>query len=355
MTFELIRNANVHVTKHFDAKRKTVANIVVNDEYEHQFPATSRISKHLDLMTPEDLGERLSGGSFLFIEDEMVDFRDGHYNGFVHTDESIKVFMDLIGYQRKSDLPFAHIRKANEEDSASQIVLRKVWNNNEIVVPGYQSGGDFSSQLSFVWNPFSKTINSAFDLVRLICTNGMVGVTSFLNTKIPLFNRWNEHLDIASRQIQNKVSDTVINRIQRMSTERASVADCLLLEQHAFDRLYSPSEKGDEERTRLFSIMAAVNPRAHLGNVYQEAVFADKNLAAQVPGHLSAFDIFNVATELRSHTAQSSKSSDNALDKVSNSLLFDREDNYCASASRYTKPALASFADAERAFYGRMN
>lgn len=304
-------------------------------------------------MTPEDLSARLSGGSFFFIDDQMVDFRDGQYNGFVHTDESVGVFMDLIGYQRKADMPFAHGRKTDDENSA--IVLRKVWNDNEIIVPGYQSGGEFKSQLSFVWNPYVKTINSAFDLVRLICTNGMVGVTSFLNTKIPLFNRWEEHLDIASRQIQNKVTDTVIHRIQNMGVERASVADCLLLEQHAFDRLYAPGDKTEEERERLFTIMAAVNPRSHLGDTYQDGVFADKNMAAQLPGHLSAFDVFNVATELRSHTGQTRKSSDNALDRFSNGLLFDREDNFVASSSRYTTKAMASFASPERAFYGKMD
>jgi len=354
--FNLIRNADVKVKKviqHEGGHRRVFADVAVNGEFEHRFPHTSRISKHLDLMEESDLANRLTGGSFFFIEDELVDFRDGGYNGFVHTDESVKVFMDILGYQRKAELAFAHVRK--DEADTSKIVLRKVWNENEISVPGYQSGGDFTSQLSFVWNPYVKTINSAFDLVRLICTNGMVGVTSFLNTKIPLFNRWEEHLDIASRQIQNKVNSTVIDRIQSMSAERASVADCLLLEQHAFDRLYAGGEKDEGERERLFSIMAAVNPRNHLSDVYQPAVFDSRDMGAQLPAHLSAFDAFNVATELRSHTAQTRKSSDFALDKLANQILFDREDNFIASASRYTMRSTASFADTERAFYGVMD
>lgn len=351
--FDLIRKAsNVVVTKINDANRKTCAHIVVDDQYEHRFPSTSRVSKHLDLMTAEDLSERLTGGSYFFIENELVDFRDGQYNGFVHSDETIKVFMDLLGYQRKSELAFAHIRKTDSESSASQIVLRKVWNDHDIVVPGYQQGGDFSSQLSFVWNPYVKTVNSAFDLVRLICTNGMVGTTNFLNTKIPLFNRWEEHLDIAARQIQNKVNGVVVERIQRMSSERCSVADCLLVAQHAFDRLYSSTDKTDEERLRLLQLMHAADARKHLGSVYHDAVFDDKNLGSQLPAHLSNFDIFNIATELRSHTKQSAKSTDVGLDRFSNGVLFDREDNFVASASRYTTRATSSFACAERAFYG---
>ena len=354
--FNLIRNAHVDVKKviqHEGGHRRVFADVTVNGEHNHRFPHTSRISKHLDLMDESDLAKRLTGGSFFFIEDELVDFRDGQYNGFVHEDAAVGVFMDILGYQRKAELPFAHIRK--DDADTSKIVLRKVWNDAEIQVPGYQQGGDFKSQLSFVWNPYVKTINSAFDLVRLICTNGTVGVTSFLNTKVPLFNRWEEHLDIAARQIQNKVNHVVINRMQSMSTERASVADCQLLEQHAFDRLYAGGEKDEGERERLFSIMAAVNPRNHLSDVYQPAVFDSRDMGAQLPAHLSTFDAFNIATELRSHTAQTRKSSDFALDKFSNQILFDREDNFVASGSRYTTKATASFASPERAFYGVMD
>lgn len=353
--FNLIRNAHVDVKKviqHEGGHRRVFADVTVNGEHNHRFPHTSRISKHLDLMDESDLAKRLTGGSFFFIEDELVDFRDGQYNGFVHEDAAVGVFMDILGYQRKAELPFAHIRK--DDADTSKIVLRKVWNDAEIQVPGYQQGGDFKSQLSFVWNPYVKTINSAFDLVRLICTNGTVGVTSFLNTKVPLFNRWEEHLDIAARQIQNKVNHVVINRMQSMSTERASVADCQLLEQHTFDRLYAGGEKDEGERERLFSIMAAVNPRNHLSDVYQPAVFDSRDMGAQLPAHLSTFDAFNIATELRSHTAQTRKSSDFALDKFANGILFDREDNFVAGASRYTTRSTASFADPERAFYGDM-
>lgn len=350
--FNLIRGGKVELTHVVDAKKRNVAEILVNGEYHHRFSHTSRISKHLDVMTPKDLETRLNGGTFFFIGDQMVDMRDGTYDGFVHTDESIGVFMDLLGYQQKKDLP--RHRGRMTEEATGDLVLRKVWSKNEITVPGYAQGADFTTELSFVWNPFVKTINSSFDLVRLICTNGMVGLTSFLNTKVPLFNRWDEHLDIASRQIQNKVNDIIVERVKSMSHERASVADCLLLEQHAFERLTGGHEKTPEERDRLKALISAVSPKFHLHNTYQDAVFADRNLAAQLPAHLSNYDVFNVATELRSHTSQSAKSSDNALDKFANGVLFDRADNFVASASRYTAPKVASFSSVDRAFFGQM-
>lgn len=354
--FKLIRGADVEVKHIINEKKQNVAEITINGEYQHRFDAKSRVSKHLDLMTAQDLQDRLNGGSYFMVDDKLVDFRDGLYNGFIHEDRGIATFMEILGYQDRNTLPLHRgSRRKRGEDDHSDIVLRKVWSDNEITVPGYAQGGDFNSQLSFTWNPFVKTINSSFDLIRLICTNGMVGMTSFLNTKIPLFNRWEEHLDIASRQIQNKVNSVIIDRVQQMSLERASVADCLLLGQHAFDRLYAPGEKTTEERERLIQLMAALSPQEHLGHVYQSSVFEDKNRAAQLPAHLTNFDAFNIATELRSHTGQTSKSSDNALDKFANSILFDREDNYVANASRMSAPKQAAFSSPEKAFFGKMD
>jgi len=347
----LVRDAHVEVVKHFDDKHRPLAAITVDGEFEHIFPHTSRVSKHLDSMEAEDLAHRLSGGDFFFIENELIDFRDSSYHGFVHTPETINVFMDLLGYQRRDELDMRHMRKTTDDDN-SPIVLRKIWNKNEIAVPGYAHGTDFNSILSFQWNPFIKTINTMFDLVRLICTNGMIGLTSFLNTKVPVMNRWEEHLDIASRQIQNKVNDIVIQRIGQMVHEHCSVADLLLLEDHIMARL-SMSIDTVEHQTML-NMMNSVSPRAQLADVYRETVFDDKNLAAQLPGHLSGFDVFNIATQLRTHTAETAKSTDFAMDKFANGILFDRESNFNASSSRLITKHVNAFNDPEMAFFGKV-
>jgi len=353
-TYELIRNGDVEVTKVIDEHKKTVASVVIDGKYHHRFPHTSRVSKHLDIMMADDLAERLSGGSFFMVDGELVDFRDGNYNGFIHTDSSIDTMMDVIGYQRKADLKAPHQRKKDDEDS--KILLRTVWDSSEISVPGYAVGvADFDSILSFTWNPFMKTVNSALELVRLICTNGAIGIASFLNTKVPLMNRWEEHLDIAARQIQNKVNSIVSSRVNLLVDSRASVADLMLLGNHAFDRLYSSTDKTEEERLTLLGILNACNVREHLGDVYRESVFLNKDLSAQMPGHLTLFDAYNIATELRSHTTPCSKSSDFAMDKFANRVLFDDEDDYQVSAGRYGKPTISAFSSPERAFYGRVN
>lgn len=360
--FALIKDARVSVKQHVNAAKQNVAVITVSDKrgerYEHRFSPTSRVSKHLDIMTAADLQERLDHGTYFFVQDQLVDFRDGHYNGFMHSDQTIARFMDLLGYQLRKNMPIhrGSARKRNT-DSESDVMLRKVWSTERIEVAGYQGGATFDSQMSFVWNPFVKTINAAYDLVRLVCLNGMIGLTSFLNTKVPLFNRWEEHLDIASRQIQNKVTTVVAQRVDIMSKYGCSVADCLLLEQHANERLYSKQSGVDEEdRVRLLALLKAVSPSLHLNEVYAPIVFREKNLAAQLPAHLTQFDVFNIATELRTHSVPTGKSSDNALDKFANALLFDVEGNYEASAKRLRMVKTdGAFGDPERAFFGQIN
>lgn len=360
--FALIRDARVQVKQHIDSKKKNVAVITVSDKrgerYEHRFPNTSRVSKHLDIMTASDLQERLDHGTYLFVEDELVDFRDGYYNGFIHSDVVVDRFMDLLGFQYRKDLPLhrGSIRKRNSEASESNIILRREWSQNEINVQGYGEGAHFNSMMSFVWNPFVHTINAAYDLVRLICSNGMVGMTSFLNTKVPLFNRWEDHLDIASRQIQNKVASVVQSRIGYLAQHAASVGDCLLLEEHAYNRLISKQEEfTEQDRERLRALWEASSPSKHLAEVYKPIVFADKQIAAQLPSHLSMFDAFNLTTEMRTHTEPNAKSSDRALDRLSNGLLFDTEGNYELSAKRFAiVKADGAFGDPERAFFGQV-
>lgn len=350
MNYELIRNADVEVVASTNSKGHPIATINVNDRYIHDFDASSRVSESLDLMTAEDLEQRLTGGHFFFINGELYDFRDGYYSGFVHTDDSISHLVDVIGIENR--LTTKNGIRVHENVVSRHFNLGTKWSDHGITVPGYKSGGDFRSELHFGWNPFVKTINSAFMLYRLICENGMRGLRSFMNTRIPLFNRWEEHLDIANRQIQMKVSELAHNRIEQMGRHRASVAEVSTLTRHAHSRLVDvKTPLSGETRERLKNIRDISAPTIHLGSVYRGNVFTDMNLAAQHPAHLTVFDVFNMVTELRSHTVETDKSSNLALDKLSNGLMFDRKD-MTQHATKFSSPRLSSFSDPDAAFFG---
>jgi len=343
MNFDMIRNADVKIEATHNDQNHPIAIATINDAHQHRFAATSRVSKALDLMTPDDLSERLTGGNFFFSDDELIDFRDGEYSGFTHSDDSIEKLIDVIGYSNKS-------KRNRDNITSNTIMLANEWSNAEIEVPLYAAGGHFHSRLSFKWNPFAKDVSSAFELVRLICTNGMTGLTSFLNTKIPLINRWEEHLEIASRQIQNKVSSKVANRIAEMGSEYATVAECQSIVEHADNRLQH-GNVGTDTRQRLKNIGMIASPLLHLGKVYKENVFSDKRLGAQVPSHLTTFDVYNMATEINTHSDETTGSSSFAMDKIANGLIFDRED-LTKHAARFGASTLSAFSNPEAAFFG---
>lgn len=348
LNYELVRSANVRVTASTDAKNYPVASIIVNNAYKHEFSPDSRVSKALETMDADTLAQRLTGGSYFFVDDDLVDFRDGHYNGFIHEDASIKKLSKVIGITESKKLS----TRLQDNLVSNMYSLGCSWSQNEIVVPEYNDGGQFTSELLFNWNPFVKTVNSAFMLWRLICTNGMKGMTHFLNTKIPLINRWEEHLDIANAQIQNKVNGMVKRRLAGMGAQHATVNELQQIATHARKR-YEKTIQGEDSHDRLRNIIQIADPSLHLANVYRESVFKDTRVSAQVPGHLSLFDAYNLATEVRSHTRETDGSSTLALDRFANDLVFNRKD-LTQHASRFSKVRQASFENHENAFFGTL-
>ena len=346
-------NADVKVIASTNTSNHTTARVIIDDEHEHMFPANSRVSKALELMTPVALEERLQGGHYFFINGALFDFRDGNYNGFIHTPDNINSLKNTIGINLDGR------GRRYGENTQSNARLSKVWSEKEIIVPGMDEGGAFQSRLTFTWNPFVETIRSSFDIERLICSNGMTGLTSLFSAKIPLLNRWEEHLDIADMQIQNKLYSMLSERFQQMSGERATLADVLRLQDHILNRLDNykngsvQSVSGNRNST-LRNLNKVVDPSAHLKEHYRENAFKDRRLAAQLPAHLSVFDAYNIATEISSHTAESGGSSDFALDKYANELVFDRSDR-SQHAARFGGGSDNAFSDPDQAFFGDMD
>lgn len=158
---------------------------------------------------------------------------------------------------------------------------------------------------------------------------------------------------MAYMQIQNKVDGMVINRLSQMANERATVAELSTVADYAHKRIMSKNsaELPDGEIDRLRNLGNVANPVIHLSKVYRENVFTDTRLAAQMPGHLTTLDAYNIGTEIRSHTQEAEGSSTLAIDRFNNDLVFSRKDLTQHSA-KYLAPRLSSFSDADTAFFG---
>jgi hypothetical protein len=357
--FEMVRNAKVEVTKRVVGLTESglpipEAEIVVNDRYTHTFPNRSRISQALLTMPPEALAARLSGGDFFFINGQLVDFRDGQYEqsgGFVHTDESINKMIELIGvrFMKSND------KRALGIKTHGGVALSGVYNTQEIVIPKYLAGGDFQANLMYNWNPFHNDIKGVFELVRVICLNGMVGVCDEMNTRIPLVNRWEENLDIAARQIQNKIGARVMHRLELMDQERATVGECQQLSEHAAKRLAQAENLTDGEYSLLQRVYSVVTPALHLAKFYKKNVFGNRDIGAQMPSHLSRMTAFNAATELYTHTPETDASTGRALQMYANNMLFSLKNKGSKLLDGLKRNVLGSpFNDPSKAFVGEI-
>lgn len=360
-SFDMVRGAKVEVRASnavaTGAGRRPypVATIVVNDKYEHEFSANSRVSKALWLMTPEQLQERLNGGAYFFINGKLIDFRYAQDVEFVHSDESIGKMIELIGVRSLDANQRRSLGiKTHDTDSA----LSGYYSNQEIILPQYMEGGNFEARLMYNWNPFHSNIKGVFELFRLICKNGMVGMADFMNTQIPVINRWEESLEIASHTIQRQVEGRVTNRLRQMDKEPASVAELQSLADHALSRSTQSSDIPQEERTRLSNLYSVLNPVLHLSRYYKKNVFEDRNVAAQMPGHVSTMTLFNAATEMATHTRETDASSTFALQRFANDLLFNlrnKREKLLERAKGAVRSLSSPFENPTQAFVGKVS
>lgn len=346
--FSMIRDGKVQCNVVHDVKNKPCAQFVINDQFVHTFSSKSRISEAAVMNGPQAVEQRYNNGKFFFHGDELVSMKDGFHNGFCHSDENIAQMIEHIGFTDQFD---RSIRRTNQ---AQSIRLQNVFSNVELTVPQYATGGEFNSELSYVWDPFQAHINAAFRLIRLVCTNGMVGMSDFMNTKIPVVNEWLEHMRIANKQIQNKVGSMVEQRMAVMSQQRATVRDCIRVVNACRDRLDSDYNKNRPETVqRLRDIMLVCDPILHLRGHYNDNVFNDGNLADQCASHLTQFTVWNMLTEMASHTYSTGGNSDTAIHLHANRLLIDGD--RCASIIQngINRSNIATkFEDVDAAFAG---
>jgi len=319
--FLMNRNADVEVSTSITPKSKKTVAVVRVGVNVHAFQPNSRVSKALAHCTTDDIAKRMQGGNFFWKGDSLVSFQYGDQPGFVHTDDGIQQLINHIGYTDKNIN-----RVARNRLTSTSVRLSKIHSDVGITIPEYNDGGELSSQLSFAWSPFQQYVNTSFELIRLICLNGMTGLTSFLNNKIPLVNDWQTHLEIANKQIQTKVTSMISARMKEMSSIRATVRDCQRVVTHCNERMANMADyKGNEQAAAILQDNAIVaDPQLHLASYYNANVFSDKRLADQCASHLTIFTLWNMLTELASHTEAVDTSSAFALHKHANDLVFER-------------------------------
>lgn len=345
---KLIRNAKVEfdVTENENGRKSVI--IGLPNGVEHTFDYRSRVVKHLELLNEDQLEARFQGGTYLVDDENLIDYRSSDYKGFVHTDEMIEKMVEKIGTMNRKlkKVPEFH-RSVVSTQAGRNIVLGNLYQKNELNLSQLGLGGQFTTSIFYLWSPFARFVSSAVMLERLICENGMVGVSNFFNANIPLINRWEENMEIAQRQIDLKIKSTVGDRLQKMVDERASVSLASNIAKAALLRLRDSEILSEKQHEMLVRMSLIANPEYHVSQSYAKSVFERQNVAAQVPSHLTAFDAFNMITEIRTHTPQTASSTAFSLDMMANRLVME--------PSKFEMTAsivpVSEFSNPEQAFF----
>ncbi len=365
--FELVRNAKVHVDHMADEHTGDPRlRVLINDRHQHLFAASDKESKYLEYAPPQDIQTRLDGGTFFFVGDKLVDYRRRDYKGFVHTEDSIEALIENIGLEtpairrsRGFSAPAPHPVFARQRNRglSKDIQMGGSHSDFKLTVPEYGAGGEFTAKLVFRWNPFSELVNSVVEVLRLICSNGMVGISPLINAQIPIINNHKEHMDIAASQIEHRFTQMMLVRLREMGEHRASVHLLQFIRDEAIYRMMRGAKHDDI--TRLATIAQTADPVRHLRGFYAEKDFENRSKAKLLDGHLTEFDAFNLMTELDSHTvdhkeqAKDSRSRhDSAVQVNLNTLVFDarlkKKDQYHVALSN---APLSELSNPERAFF----
>lgn len=277
------------------------------------------------------LAKQFLDGRFFIVDNQVVDFRLAHEKKFEHPLDSIKQLVDHLGFITAEGS--SRIQACSETEKFECDTLNTV-------------GGMFDIKIGFEWSPFSIDIHSYIEMWRQVCSNGAVAMSPIMNHRIPMMNQWKQNLDISNQVIRHNFDKIILPRMQAMPEERISVQDVEVLLRIVSDLKSSNQLSGD-------SIMHLANIEDKLDAVWDPA-FDDlrSNMRKFIPAPVSAFDAYNIATEVGTHHVGRDRNNGKAQ-AFANNLLFNasRQQNILVDLDSLVTDT-ATFNDVDKAFFG---
>lgn len=349
---EIIRNAKVSV-EFITSNLNVALKIIINEKYEHQFKPKDRESKSIFSTDKGTLEAMFSGGTYVFYNGVMVDYRMSDSKTFIHSDKAIQELSERVGIKHFSNSVHSNSVAGLFDQSRSSrnngVFLGGEYSKFDLDIKELGIGGDFNNSIIYKWSPFSSNITTSLEVKRLVCENGMVANSPFVTYEVPVINDWEQSLKIVSTRLETKISDVLKMRFSQMANphSRSSVSDL----QKAFTLLenrYDTTQLENHEQFRLGALIDAINPDKHLSHIYSENVFSDTKLSCMADGHLTQFDLYNVLTEASTHYGRD-EDNDIHIQNHLNRIVFDR-----FRQGDTLKPKIPDLgnSDHKRAFFG---
>jgi len=354
--FKVVSDAKVSAQYHTVSNTDIRLKISVNDEMPHIFEKGRSENKLIEQMELKSIEERFNGGTFVFLNGNLIDYRVAEYNGYIRSDEEIKVLSDVLGVSvsPKSKTAVGGMFNQFRRNSLNgDVFLGGEGKQFDLSVAGLGEGGEFVNKLIHKWSPFDKNVVISLESERLVCANGMVGMSPFVTNQVPIVNRVEEHLELVSVQLEPQINSILKDRFSTMSKQPASVGSMMNAHNTLTDRLKGMTRHGSLEaqdsKAQLVKLKNLVDVKSTLRHVYDNSVFSNKEMANGLKGNLSQFDLFNVLTEGCTHT-NGNTDNNNKIQMDINKLVFDELND---KKSVQGEVPLSQESDHKRAFFGK--
>lgn len=359
--FKVIRNAKVEVSIKPVKSDVYTLQIVINGDYVHQFPPNAKENKLIYLMEPSAIAAKFTGGTYVFLDDVLIDYRTGDYTGFIHNADGIKNLAEKIGCSTTKKSAFGSpVRGLFQgfRETKGEVFLGGEGEEFDLDIAFLAEGGSFRNRLIHKWSPFSSNIITSLEVERLICNNGMVGLSPFVTNKIPIINDWERNLKIVSTGLIPTYNDILNHRFSEMANSNASIHEVLsareLLDSRKenvnIEDFFNGKKQPSKNNNDLKMLLEHLNVYKRLGDIYNEEVFIDKDKSKMVASDLSLFDVFNILTEGCTHTS-GSDSSNGMIQREINRIVFDELHNKRKALAEV--PKLSEESDHKRIFFGK--
>lgn len=125
--------------------------ILIDGKIKHVFNENSNITKLYKKSNLFHINDLLNGGTFLIIENQLIDFRDSIYSDYCNN--KIKHFIDVMGYVKNT--PLLVNRGLRCRTLSKDIVLGKY----DCISTFENDGVEYETGLFYNWSPFMSVIN----------------------------------------------------------------------------------------------------------------------------------------------------------------------------------------------------
>ena len=318
--------------------------------YRHTFDRKSSVHKMSQEMEFPILEAKFDGGTYVIMDGEIVDFRFSDYKGYIRNQSQINEFSESIGVSRRTKSSrsvggslgtmFNQLRHKNG-------VFFGGVSENEIHfdVEGFKEGGEFKNRLVYRWSPFEENIQTTVETERLICANGMMGMASLVTRETPMINDIERHLRIMETQLNPEMSRVLRERFADMLNKRASVYDVQKALSMITERLNQVGSLNEHDYKVLMGLADAIS-LDNLKGVFAQDLYTS-HAAKVAPSDITQFDLFNVMTEMSTHTSGSEYQNRDAQMFI-NTLVFDR--TQCEVSGEVK---LSEHSNPNRVFFGK--